>query len=133
MTNVSNSEDILDSRDIIKRIEELEALIAADDGGELADDAPVAGEDEREELRVLKALEEEASGYSSDWSHGEALIRDSYFTRYAQQLADDIGALDRHVLRWPLTCIDWEAAAKELQQDYTSVDYDGVEYWIRSC
>ena len=28
--------------------------------------------------------------------------------------------------------IDWAQAAHELQMDYTSVDFDGVTYWIRS-
>ena len=30
------------------------------------------------------------------------------------------------------TCIDWAQAARELRMDYTSVDFDGVTYWIRS-
>jgi len=28
-------------------------------------------------------------------------------------------------------CIDWKAAARDLQVDYTEVDFDGVSYWIR--
>ena len=26
---------------------------------------------------------------------------------------------------------DWERATRELQMDYTEVDFDGVTYWIR--
>ena len=33
---------------------------------------------------------------------------------------------------WPFNCIDWEKAAEELQQDYMSIDFDGVTYWMRS-
>ena len=33
--------------------------------------------------------------------------------------------------QWPLYCIDWEYAARELKHDYTSVDFDGVTYWVR--
>ncbi len=33
--------------------------------------------------------------------------------------------------QWPYTCIDWDEAARQLQMDYASVDYDGVTYWIR--
>ncbi len=129
MRSIDNSEDVIDSRDIIERVDELEVSIAEDDSTN--EDALVYGEDEREELRILKALVSEAEGESSDWAHGEALIRDSYFTEYAQQLADDIGAVNRDA-RWPNTCIDWDKAAEELQQDYSSVNFDNVIYWIRN-
>jgi hypothetical protein len=63
--------------------------------------------------------------------HGETLIRDSYFEEYAQELAEDLGYLQKNV-SWPYDCINWEQAARELQQDYTSADFDGVTYWLRS-
>jgi len=112
---ISNSEDLIDSRDIIARIEWLEN-----------DPDP----DEEEELETLKDLQKQCEGYS-DWEYGEALIRDSYFVEYAQDLAEDIGAIDRNS-NWPNNCIDWERAARELQMDYTCVDFDGIDYWIRS-
>ncbi len=86
--------------------------------------------DEAEELATLEKLAEEASGYAADWEYGETLIRDSYFKEYAQQLAEDIEAVNRDAA-WPNNCIDWEQAARELQMDYTAVDFDGVTYWIR--
>jgi len=58
------------------------------------------------------------------------LIRDSYFENYAQELADGIGAINSDA-RWPNNCIDWARAARELQADYTSVDFDGETYWCR--
>ena len=85
--------------------------------------------DDRDELLALLSLQEQAE-YCPDWKYGETLIRDSYFQDYAQELAEDCGMTDREV-KWPYTCIDWEQAARELQYDYTSVDYDGVTYWIR--
>lgn len=27
--------------------------------------------------------------------------------------------------------VDWERAARELQMDYTPVEFDGVTYWVR--
>lgn len=33
---------------------------------------------------------------------------------------------------WPNTCIDWDEAARELQYDYFTVEFDGITYWIRS-
>ena len=32
---------------------------------------------------------------------------------------------------WPYRCIDWQQVADELRQDYTSVSFDGITYWVR--
>jgi len=106
----SRFDDVIDSRDIIEAIKTLE--------------------NDSVELAALKALAEEASG-TPDWKYGDILIRDSYFREYAKQLAEDCGMVDANA-SWPNTCIDWERAARELQYDYTSVDFDGVTYWVRS-
>ncbi len=87
-------------------------------------------QEEANELIALQALQEEAEGYSSDWRHGATLIRDSHFQDYARQFAEDIGAIPDDA-KWPATCIDWEEAAGELQQDYTSVNFDNVIYWVQ--
>lgn len=167
---ITNSADILDSRDIIRRIEELdsdrapyvdaideaeeaiteaeEALRQADEGvntSELQEAICKAVEArekaldvldefddtaEGEELVMLKAVAEEGENYADDWNHGVALIRDSYFRTYAEELADDLGVVSRD-LEWPLTCIDWRRAAEELKEDYTAIEFDGVTYWVR--
>ena len=59
-----------------------------------------------------------------------SLIADSYFEDYAQNFAEDIGAIDRNQ-GWPACHIDWEAAAENLQMDYHSVTFEGRDYWIR--
>lgn len=139
---ITNSADILDSRDIIARIEELESELEAleeeaeADHGNTQENSAAQGELtewNNSEGRELKALREFASEGEScaDWPHGETLIRDSYFQEYAQELADDLGAIPKDAA-WPLTCIDWNQAARELKQDYTSLEFDGVTYWARS-
>lgn len=118
---IDNSQDIIDSRDIIERIEE---LAEAETSGDLIADAA--------ELAILRELAEEASDYASDWEFGEQLIRDSYFTEYAQELADDLGMTrNAEGQSWPYCHIDWEAAADSLKQDYTAISFDGVTYWVR--
>ncbi len=112
--------DIIDSRDIIERIAELEANLE-----ELGPES-----DELKELETLRAFAE-TSDYAPDWYYGEALIRDSYFEDYAQELAEDIGDFSAAHAEWPFTYIDWPAAARALQMDYTSVTLDGIDYWIR--
>lgn len=116
-TEVSNCDDVIDSRDVIERIEELSTDTERD-------------ESEQQELDALLALAQQAEGYAADWVYGATLIRDSYFKEYAQELADDIGAIDADA-SWPMSCIDWEQAARELRMDYTAVDFDGLTYWIR--
>jgi predicted S18 family serine protease len=159
MATFDKNSDVIDSRDVIARIEELESLredllnnidelknnletIASDDE-EIKDckeqikSAETSltewdDSDEGQELKILKALADEAGG-CADWQYGETLIRDSYFQEYAEQLADDLGYLDDDKAnQWPFTCIDWERAARELQYDYTSVTFDDIDYWIRS-
>lgn len=122
MAIISNHDDVIDSRDVIRRIEELEEIRDDEQGG--------FDEDEQEELDALTALAEEASA-SPDWEDGETLIRASYFEEYAQELADDIGAVPNDA-RWPLTCIDWKKAARELSYDYTIIDFGGEQYYIRA-
>lgn len=147
MSDPTNHDDIIDSRDIIARIEELgDSLRAACDQSygeagatdaqfpawlaKVKSDTDSEHYDELTEWLALKALADEAEG-CADWQHGEQLIRDSYFETYAQELADDCGMINSDST-WPNNCIDWEKAARELQMDYTSVDFDGVTYWIRS-
>lgn len=64
-------------------------------------------------------------------SYDPALIADSYFERYAEELAEDIGAIP-HDAQWPANRIDWEAAADDLRMDYTAVTFDGNDYLMRS-
>jgi hypothetical protein len=123
MTDVSNADDIIDSRDVISRMEELHE-IATDDNAD-----PSERTHANNELAVLQALQDEAEGYSEDWRHGATLVRDSYFTRYAQELCEDCGDIPRDLPSY--IEIDWDATARNIQQDYTSVDFDGVTYWVR--
>lgn len=139
-TRPTNSDDVIDSRDVEEAISELESELetAFEDRPEAEEVLTYAvwlaqseyADDEAQELKALLSLREQASGYASDWKYGEILIRDSHFEDYARELADDIGAVDNNA-SWPYTCIDWKQAAEELQQDYTSVEFDGVTYWVR--
>ena len=90
-------------------------------------------DDESEELKTLTDLLDDLKGnggneqWRGDW-YPLTLIRDTYFKDYAQELAEEIGAIPKNN-RWPCTCIDWEQASQELQMDCSSVEYDGVTYW----
>lgn len=92
-------------------------------------------DDETKELETLENLLEELKGcggdeqWEGDW-YPITLIRDSYFEDYAQELAEECGLVDTNA-NWPNNCIDWEKAARELQWDYSTVDFGDVTYWYR--
>lgn len=112
MAQVDSNQDILDIRDIIDRYEELRSEL--DDLTDLIDELRGSGGDHQ---------------WEGDW-FPVTLIRDSYFQDYAQETAEDSGAINRDS-PWPNNHIDWESAARELQIDYESVEFDGTTYWYR--
>ena len=152
---ISNWDDVIDSRDVIERIQELrderESLVDAEKEARAVAEQPAETEEERaeldealktasaelvewdddngDELKALEALAEEAEGYSEDWEYGATLVRESYFTDYCEELVKDIGDLPKKI---PFYIeIDWEKTADNLRVDYTEVDYDGVTYLVR--
>ena len=164
-STIDNTQDVLDSRETIGRIEELESdrkalleevetakaafgedsdlicpptnadeqvALAAAMQAQTEAEAALAGwdEDNLAELDSLKSLAEQAS-CSPDWQYGETLVRDSHFTTYAEELAEDCGMIVRNAT-WPYTCIDWSLAARFLQMDYFRVDFAGIDYWVHA-
>jgi hypothetical protein len=153
-TTINQTDDLIDLRDVIARVEELreerdtlqtaveEADEALDGSLESADakhDAQTLVDewalDNDEELEALESLLDDCKGkggdeqWEGDW-YPVTLIRESHFEDYAQQLAEDIGAIDDSAT-WPNNCIDWERAARELRMDYTEVEFKGVSFLTR--
>jgi hypothetical protein len=146
MQSLDNTQDILDIRDLIERIEELtaerddlrEAVKVSD---RVEDEAKALSalqdweDEDAGELKEMVDFVEQFRGYGGDhqWDGSwfpVTFIRDSYFEEYAEEMARDIGAISSEY-QWPQSHIDWEAAAEALQIDYTSGEYDGVTYWAR--
>lgn len=148
---ISNSEDIIDSREVVARIEFLtneradllEALNNAVDelNTNNSDDAlrSVVSENRealedwdnsnKDELDALIAFTKELADYCPDWEHGTTLIRDSHWDDYVQELLEDIGDLPKDLPNYIV--IDWERTGANIQMDYTSGEFDGVTYWAR--
>jgi Antirestriction protein (ArdA) len=86
------------------------------------------------EFKSLKDLLSDLCGnggdeqWLGDW-YPISLIRDSYFTDYAQELLEDCGDLPKGLPHY--IEIDWEATARNIRSDYTSTEFDGVTYWYR--
>lgn len=127
---ISNSDDVIDVRDVIARVEELEG-----DESIQQDIDNLILSDEGQELVGLRELLADLCGYGGDeqWRgdwYPITLVRDSYFKEHAQELAEDCGMVNANAT-WPNNCIDWDKAARELRMDYSSVEFDGVTYWYR--
>lgn len=120
---IDNTQDIIDSRDIIARIEELEGI-------------ENQGSEEAQELAILLKVQEQAED-CADWMYGEALIKESYFTDYIEDLIKDCYSMPKEfesgAWPWRHMTLDYQAAADEAEYDYTRIDFDGVDYLIRSC
>ncbi len=114
----------IDVREVIDRVEELRTE---------REDETIDAED-AEELAELESLLEDLAGNGGDhqWEgtwYPITLISEGSFEDYARDLAEDIGGVKE--TSWPNSCIDWEQAAAELQQDYTSVEFAGETYYYR--
>jgi len=127
----SNTDSVIDSRDIIERIEELQAERDTydEERGEERDPWTAAQPDDAAELAALEKLAKECEEYAEDWNVGTTLIRHSYFTEYARELVEDCGYISPELPHW--IEIDWTATAENVRADYTSVDFDGALYWVR--
>ena len=142
MNTISNQDSVIDSRDVIARIEELESALQAQYEEENPDGEDFDGwleetkdADEQHELLALRALAEEGAE-SPDWSYGESLINEDYFTQYIEELIDDCYEMPKEISsgEWPWrhVTIDYAAAADEVKDDYMEVDFDGATYLIRA-
>jgi hypothetical protein len=121
--------DIIDVRDIIERIEELES------SAEAHEDEPEGGhwsDEDAAELAGLMALMDEMKGYGGDeqWRgdwYPVTLIRSSYFNEAMDELVHDCYDVPKNLPSFMTITLDYAA----LQMDYTSIDIEGCTYWYR--
>lgn len=122
MTTYSTIDDVtgeerIDTRDLCDLLLEIDTMEAA-------------GLTLMQEQRVFRLQCDAIEQYCEDFRDGASLIRDDRFVEYARELAEDIGAFSGAEL-WPVYCIDWERAARELSSDYTLVSLLGHDYYVR--
>lgn len=142
MSDFSEYDDIIDTRDVQERIEELRDELDIDEDGnpneyDEGDGKPEPlDDDERaeleEELRELLELKSEVEAYSGDrFEDGATLIAESHFEDYAKELAEDMHGSVISEGAWPFDNIDWEGAADDLKVDYTEIQFRGYDFWVR--
>lgn len=139
---IDNRQDIIDSRDVIERLEELrderESLVeAVNDAKEDATRSDTEAEanlaewdaDNGDELKSLESLNSEGESNASDWSHGATLIRETYFVEFCKQDVIDLGDLPRNIPSY--LEIDWDKTADNLKANYSTITFGGVDYYVR--
>tara|TARA_R100000654_G_scaffold15811_1_gene33574 strand:- start:1910 stop:2263 length:354 start_codon:yes stop_codon:yes gene_type:complete len=112
----NNSDDVIDSRDILDYIEKHED-----------------NEDFKEEVEVLqKIVNQYCDNYKeglADLEFGVFFIKDDYFEDYMWDYFLEFNQIDE-----ALECyIDIEAFARDQQYEYDWVDFEGEQYWYRQC
>jgi hypothetical protein len=123
-------DDIIDIRDIIERIEELESVLETPVEDGIWDDA-----DRREasqELQILTDIMNELKGYGGDeqWRgdwYPVTLIRESHFEEAMDELVADCYEVPKNLPSFMTITFDYVA----LQQDYSTVEIDGTTYFYR--
>lgn len=127
--NTLSHDDIIDVRDIIERIEELES---SKDNHEQDPEGGHWSDEEEQELITLTAIMEDLKGnggdeqWRGDW-YPVTLIRESYFEEYMDEMVADCYEVPKNLPSFMTITLDYVA----LQMDYTSTEIDGVTYLYR--
>ena len=117
MTAITLYDDIIDSRDIETRLEELTFSDGERD------------ESEDQELMFLTEIREELKDHP-EWEYGLVLISDFYFSTYVQEMLEDDGTIPQD-LPWYIE-VDWEKTANNMKCDYDSIDIKGYEFFFHN-
>ena len=124
-TQLDLTADTIDVRDIIARVEELEA------------EQPESQQqkwDNCDEYATLLEIMDDLKGnggdekWRGDW-YPLVLIRDSHFTDYIRELLADCGDVSAS-LPW-YVAVDWGQTARNFHVDYTTTEIGGATYWYR--
>jgi hypothetical protein len=107
--------DVVNSLDIINRIDELEC----------GTNVP----DEIAELAALKKFQKEYD-YIDEWNYGAEFIAEHYFTEYVTLMLNDCGTIPRDLPDY--VAIDWEETAENLKVDYADAEFNRVSYYVLS-
>lgn len=122
---ITGTEPYLDSREIEERLTDLEGYLLT-----LREEGAGPDEDAEAEFAELNTLREDADP-TGEWPYGMQFIREDRFEEHAQDLADDLGLIQKDAA-WPMSYIDWSAAADALRMDYSVFTLFGTTYFARA-
>lgn len=119
--DVLDPENEPDTYDDEERQEAREVLVKL---SKLADDLNQAN-DETDGDSVSEALND-AMGY-----YGPTLLSEDYFPEYVKEFVSDCGYIPAELPGFIANNIDWDGVAEDMKQDFTSVTFDGEDWYIR--
>ena len=110
--SITNDMDVIDSRDIIDRLEEMEADLREQYESE---ETPLTFNEWLEDTKdediddylTLKEFAEKCEQYSSDWEYGVILIHEDYFHEYMDQMIEDCYGLPKDLPFWATITSDY--------------------------
>jgi len=138
--------DILDTRDLIEKRDELKETIfnsfietfpQYEDQTDSFEDI-LLDEEELEswkeefehELEEIDEIDQIENDLGDEFIHGVTLINNDDFEEYTKDLLEELDYIPKDFPSW--IEIDWEATSKNVEQDYTDVTYRGVNYLGRA-
>jgi hypothetical protein len=126
--NISWSDNTIDSRDIIKELDDLESELEVwiEDGGEEEEFL-----EHNPELEELRSVNEQGESYGSDWEYGCTLINAHYWIEYCEDLVKELGELPDDLPWYLESNIDWKGVAQDLESDYTTLEVAGRTFYFR--
>lgn len=140
---IDYSSDIIDSRDLYNRLEELREISqAVDDAQEeldssedenkedlvaALDSATDAYNDIKDELKELEIAESEISEFSG----GNTLISEQHFEDYCREMLEDCGDIPKGLPDYIKNNIDWSGVASDLKHDYSEITLQGNTFYYR--
>lgn len=144
--------DIVDTRDIQERIDEIEDDIdtlenemsdleeeidelidSEEDGNQNIIDLKL--DEIEEKVGVIKDLKEELDNLLNiksevpEFEEGNTLIHENYWVEYVQDLVTDCGYISSDLPWW--IEIDWDRTADNVAQDYSTIEIEGNTYYYR--
>jgi len=136
--NIQLGYDVLDSRDVIETIDQLESELKflVEYHKEQLELKMEGAERTASDIKSLKSQIKPLRAFAdafidmigSAWYDGVSLVNDDYFIEYTKEYSDNIGKTSDDD-SWPFTHIDWNSAADALQYYFSSVDVDEHKYW----
>lgn len=115
--------NVIDARELGDEMQELNDRQQDEDAID-----PLDEDDEARLAALVELFDEIGESAARD---GATLIPESDFEEYAQELAEELDLIPENAA-WPSNCIDWEQAARELSQDYSTVEFDGESYYYQA-
>jgi hypothetical protein len=150
MSHLDLKADVIDTRNIINRLEEIESGYVGDEG-DMAGYLNWSPDDQREWTGLARIIEE----VGDEARHGVALVHEAHFATYIRDeyLDMDPGLYeyksqsgnrtwdleyvgipaDELYGRLPFARIDWQAVADDHRSDYSQLTIDGVTYLYRAA